>query len=181
MYLNGNRTEFSPYTTIPYNSLCNGNDWARNIATPTVGGPASSTACISESYMLWLGSGSLPDFAAFRPWDMRAVCNIHMGLSSCCVAADLAGMHYYVSYGPSEAQYTQSLVSCLSCTPPTCTAACRQFASQSCVVLKVLLCLWLPDCCLLYLFKLSTDVKAIRLSWCRSKATCKWHRLQTSP
>eukprot|EP00891_Asterochloris_glomerata_P006195 jgi/Astpho2/6195/Aster-03605 len=59
VYLNGNQTEFSPYTTVPYNSLCNGNDWARNIATPTV---------------------------------------------------DLAGMHYYVDYGPSEAQYTQSLI-----------------------------------------------------------------------
>ena len=49
---------------------------------------------------------------------MHAVCNIHMGmLSVCCVPADLAGMHYYVDYGPSEAQYTQSLVGCLSCTP----------------------------------------------------------------
>lgn len=66
---------------------------------------------------------------------MRAACNILMGLLSiCCVSTDLAGMHYYVDYGPSEAQYTQSLVSGLSCTLAPCTASCRQYPLLSAMI-----------------------------------------------
>ena len=52
VYLNGNQTEFSPYTTVPYNSLCNGNDWARNIATPTVGGQPAALSVPIELHAL---------------------------------------------------------------------------------------------------------------------------------
>ena len=118
MYLNGNQTEFSPYTTVPYNSLCNGNDWARNIATPTVGGQPPALLALTQATCCGRALEGHHVFATFTLWDMHAACNVHMGLLSiCCVPADLAGMHYYVDYGPSEAQYTQSLVGCLPCTP----------------------------------------------------------------